>query len=95
VEVIEEPAPYRPRQSKRRLALLLGEFERCRGDLNVGGINRTPIVTALSPIRAALLARARDGWTDAAGRTARCVRGRRGGADPAALYQPVDEVGFG
>ncbi len=46
VEVIEDPIPYRPRQSKRRSTLLLGEFERRRGDLNVGGSNRTPIVTA-------------------------------------------------
>jgi hypothetical protein len=46
VEVIEDPVPYRPRQSKRRSSLLLGEFERRRGDLNVGGSNRTPIVTA-------------------------------------------------
>jgi len=34
VEVIEDPIPYRPRQSKRRSSLLLGEFERRRGDLN-------------------------------------------------------------
>lgn len=46
VEVIEDPVPYRPRQSKRRSSLLLGEFERRQGDLNVGGSNRTPIVTA-------------------------------------------------
>jgi hypothetical protein len=46
VEVIEDPLPYRPRQSKRRSTLLLGEFDRRRGDLNVGGSNRIPIVTA-------------------------------------------------
>jgi hypothetical protein len=46
VEVIENPLPYRPRLSKRRSTLLLGEFERRRGDLNVGGSNRMPIVTA-------------------------------------------------
>lgn len=46
VEVIEDPVPYRPRQSKRRSTLLLGEFERRRGDLNLGGSNRTPIVTS-------------------------------------------------
>ena len=46
VEVIEDPVPYRPRQSKRRSSLLLGEFERRQADLNVGGSNRTPIVTA-------------------------------------------------
>jgi len=46
VEVIEDPVPYRPRQAKRRTNLLLGEFERRRGDLNIGGGSRTPIVTA-------------------------------------------------
>jgi hypothetical protein len=46
VEVIEDPVPYRPRQSKRRSSLLLGEFERRRGDLNIGGSKGTPIVTA-------------------------------------------------
>lgn len=46
VEVIEDPVPYRPRQEKRRASLLLGEFERRLGDLNVGGSSRTPIVTA-------------------------------------------------
>jgi len=46
VEVIEDPVPYRPRQSKRRSTLLLGEFERRRGDLNIGGSNRVPLVTA-------------------------------------------------
>jgi hypothetical protein len=46
VEVIEDPVPYQPRQSKRLSGLLLGEFERRRGDFNIGGSNRTPIVTA-------------------------------------------------
>jgi hypothetical protein len=46
VEVIEDPIPYRPRQAKRRSSLLLGEFERRRGDLNVGGSSRVPIITA-------------------------------------------------
>ncbi len=46
VEVIEDPVPYRPRQSRRQSALLLGEFQRRRGDFNIGGSNRTPIVTA-------------------------------------------------
>ena len=46
VEVIEDPVPYQPRQSKRQSALLLGEFERRRGDFNIGGSTRTPIVTA-------------------------------------------------
>ncbi len=46
VEIIEDPVPYRPRQAKRRSSLLLGEFERRRGDLNVGGSSRTALVTA-------------------------------------------------
>ena len=46
VDAIEDPIPYRPRQAKRRVQLLLGEFERRRGDLNLGGCSRTPIVTA-------------------------------------------------
>ncbi len=45
VQVIEDPVPYQPRLSKRHSALLLGEFERRRGDFNIGGSNRTPIVT--------------------------------------------------
>jgi hypothetical protein len=82
VEVIEDPIPYRPRQSKRRSSLLLGEFERRRGDLNVGGSNRTPIVTVYRQ-DALRCVRARERWTHAAGRTARCVRCRRCRADPA------------
>jgi hypothetical protein len=46
VDVIEDPVPYRPRQAKRRVELLLGEFDRRRGDFNAGGSSRTPIVTA-------------------------------------------------
>lgn len=46
VDVIEDPIPYHPRQATRRVQLLLGEFERRRGDFNLGGCTRTPIVTA-------------------------------------------------
>lgn len=46
VAVIEEPVPYRPRPARRRAARLLSEFERRRGDPNVGGRNRAPIITA-------------------------------------------------
>jgi len=46
VTVVKDPVPYRPRQLKHGAALLLGEFERRRGDFNIGGSNRTPIVTA-------------------------------------------------
>ena len=37
VEVYADPAPYRPRKSKRKRASLLGEFERRVGDPNAGG----------------------------------------------------------
>jgi hypothetical protein len=46
VWVVEEPAPYRPRPARQRAARLIAEFERRAGDLNVGGRNRAPIVTA-------------------------------------------------
>ena len=46
VTIVEEPAPYRPRPAREKLARLVSEFERRRGDLNVGGRSRTPIVTA-------------------------------------------------
>ena len=46
VEVPLDPGPYRSRQVKHRKTLLLQEFERRVGDLNVGGINKRPIVTA-------------------------------------------------
>jgi hypothetical protein len=45
ITVVEEPVPYRPRPSKRRTELLLGEFARRSADLNVGGSSRSPIVT--------------------------------------------------
>ena len=46
VAVVEEPVPYRPRPAHQRAARLIAEFERREGDLNVGGMRRTPIVTA-------------------------------------------------
>jgi hypothetical protein len=46
VAVHLDPAPYRPRQSKRKKALLLGEFSRRVGDPNVGGATRVGLVTA-------------------------------------------------
>lgn len=46
VSVVEEPVPYRPRLSRQRTARLIAEFDRRRGDPNVGGRNRAPIVTA-------------------------------------------------
>jgi len=46
VTVVEEPVPYRPRLARGRTTRLLAEFERRRGDPNIGGRRRTPIVTA-------------------------------------------------
>jgi hypothetical protein len=46
IAIIEEPVPYRPRRAAVRTALLLVEFARRTGDGNIGGRNRTPIVTA-------------------------------------------------
>jgi hypothetical protein len=46
VTVVEEPVPYRPRLSRHRTTRLLGEFDRRRGDPNIGGRNRAPIITA-------------------------------------------------
>lgn len=46
VEVPCDPGPYAPRKSKPRLARLLREFDRLRGDPNDGGTTRRGIVTA-------------------------------------------------
>ena len=46
VTVVEEPVPYRPRLSRQRTIRLIAEFDRRRGDPNIGGRNRAPIVTA-------------------------------------------------
>jgi len=46
VTVHVDPAPYRPRKSKRRQAQLQGEFARRDGDPNVGGSTRRTLVTA-------------------------------------------------
>ena len=46
VVVQVDPAPYRPRQSKRKRVRLLGEFVRRVGDPNVGGATRHSLVTA-------------------------------------------------
>ena len=44
-EVLCDPGPYAPRQSKVRQARLLREFDRLRGDPNEGGATRYGIVT--------------------------------------------------
>jgi hypothetical protein len=46
VEVLEEPVPYRPRQSKSRVLRLMDEFSRRVGDANNGGAVGVPLVTA-------------------------------------------------
>jgi hypothetical protein len=46
VEVLAEPAAYRPRPNPKRRALLLREHRNRKGDPNQGGASRTPIMTA-------------------------------------------------
>ncbi len=47
VEAVLDPAPYRPRQNRRRAGRLLGEFARRSGDPNPGGsTRRVKLVTA-------------------------------------------------
>jgi len=46
VEIHIDPAPYRPRQSKRKKARLLREFEKRVGDPNDGGATRRGLMTA-------------------------------------------------
>lgn len=46
VEVHNDPAPYRPRQSKPKKARLLREFARRVGDPNLGGATRKGLMTA-------------------------------------------------
>lgn len=46
VEVVLDPAPYRPRLNKRKAGRLLGEFTRRVGDPNAGGSTRVKLVTA-------------------------------------------------
>ena len=46
LEVLADPIPYAPRQNLKRRAVLLSEFKRRKGDPNVGGSTRKPIMTA-------------------------------------------------
>lgn len=46
VEVHVDPAPYRPRKSKRKSTRLLKEFARRVGDPNTGGATRRGLITA-------------------------------------------------
>ena len=45
-EIHADPAPYKPRKSARRKAMLLKEFNRRQGDPNTGGSTRRGLVTA-------------------------------------------------
>lgn len=46
VEVVADPAPYRPRKDVARKGRLLREFARRTGDPNLGGSTRQPLMTA-------------------------------------------------
>ncbi|RYI86761.1 MAG: hypothetical protein EON47_22445, partial [Acetobacteraceae bacterium] len=46
VEVLVEPAPYRPRPNAKRRSRLVLEHRRRQGDPSQGGSSRTPILTA-------------------------------------------------
>jgi len=61
VEIIVEPAPYRPRLNLRRRRSLLEEFTRRRGDPAQGGSTRRPIMTAYRQQALDCAAALRDG----------------------------------
>jgi hypothetical protein len=46
VEIHNDPAPYRPRQSKQKRTRLLKEFAKRVGDPNTGGATRRGLITA-------------------------------------------------
>ena len=46
VDVLLDPAPYRPRKRRYAIGRLLREFQQRVGDPNQGGVNRRKIVTA-------------------------------------------------
>jgi hypothetical protein len=46
VEVLADPVPYAPRPNVKRRGLLLKEFNARKGDPNIGGSTRTPLMTA-------------------------------------------------
>jgi len=61
VEVLVEPAPYRPRANLRKRNLLMQEFARRRGDPTHGGSTRKPIMTAYRQVALDCAAAMRDG----------------------------------
>ncbi len=61
VEVLAEPAPYRPRANPRRREKLVREHARRRGDPTAGGSTRAPIMTAYRQVALDLAAALRDG----------------------------------
>ncbi|HYG77242.1 MAG TPA: DUF2161 family putative PD-(D/E)XK-type phosphodiesterase [Planctomycetota bacterium] len=46
VEIVLEPAPYKPKAEPKRRVRLIAEFEKRSGDFNTGGCTRRKIVTA-------------------------------------------------
>lgn len=61
VEILVEPAPYRPRADLRKRGLLMQEFNRRRGDPAPGGSSRRPIMTAYRQQALDCAAALRDG----------------------------------
>ena len=46
LEVLADPVPYAPRFNSKRRGLLLREFTKRKGDPNIGGSSKTPLMTA-------------------------------------------------
>jgi hypothetical protein len=61
VEIVVEPAPYKPRLSQRKRGLVLQEFTRRQGDPNIGGSNKRKLMTAYRQQALACAAALRDG----------------------------------
>jgi len=61
VEVLAEPAPYRPRKSPRRRERVLREHQARHGDPMPGGSTRLPVMTAYRQRALACAATLRDG----------------------------------
>jgi hypothetical protein len=61
VQVHCDPIPYAPRKNTKKAAVLLREFERRKGDPNVGGQTRRKIITAYRQDALRVLASLADG----------------------------------